>query len=91
MGPDEILIRTLLDERAAAIRAKDVAAALSPWTPEVVNYDLAPPLQYVGVETRDPKAREIGSTAGKARSVTTFTISASRRERTWRTAMASST
>jgi ketosteroid isomerase-like protein len=53
--PDEARIRKLLDTRAAAIRAKDVAAALSPWTPEVVNYDLAPPLQYVGAEAHNPK------------------------------------
>ena len=50
IAPDEALIRDLLEKRAAAIRAKDVAATLSPWTPEVVNYDLAPPLQYVGAE-----------------------------------------
>jgi PhnB protein len=55
MAPDEALIRNLLDKRAAAIRAKDVAATLSPWSLEIVNYDLAPPLQYVGAEARDPK------------------------------------
>jgi ketosteroid isomerase-like protein len=55
IAPDEALIRNLLETRAAAIRAKDVAAALSPWTPEVVNYDLAPPLQYVGAEAHNPK------------------------------------
>jgi ketosteroid isomerase-like protein len=52
---DEAVIRNLLERRAAAIRAKDVAATLAAWTPEVVNYDLAPPLQYVGAEAHNPE------------------------------------
>jgi ketosteroid isomerase-like protein len=57
IAPDEALIRNLLERRAAAIRAKDVAGTLFPWTPEVVNYDLAPPLQYVGAEAHNREAQ----------------------------------
>jgi PhnB protein len=53
IAPDEALIRNLLERRAAAIRAKDVAATLAPLAPEVVNYDLAPPLQYVGADAHN--------------------------------------
>ena len=52
-APDEALIPNLLEDRAAAIRAKDIAATFSPWTPEVVNYDLPPPLRYVGAEAHN--------------------------------------
>ena len=53
-APDDAVIRKLLERRAAAIRAKDVAATLAPCTTDVVNYDLAPPLKYVGAEALDP-------------------------------------
>ena len=53
IASSEALIRNLLEKRAAAVRAKDVAATLSPWIPEVVNYDLAPPLQYVCAEAHN--------------------------------------
>jgi ketosteroid isomerase-like protein len=48
-------IQALIEARAAAIRAKDVARALSVYTPGVVNFDLPPPLRFVGAEALDPK------------------------------------
>jgi ketosteroid isomerase-like protein len=53
IAADEAPIRNLLEKRAAAIRAKDIAGTLSPWTPDVVHYDLPPPLQYVGAEAHN--------------------------------------
>ncbi|MFW5418086.1 nuclear transport factor 2 family protein [Nocardiopsis sp. CNT-189] len=53
-GTDEAEIRRVLEERAAAMRAKDVAATLAPMAPDAVTYELAPPLRYTGEEARDP-------------------------------------
>jgi hypothetical protein len=67
IAPNEAVIRNLLERRAAAIRAKDVAAALAPWTPEVVNYDLAPPLQQGGTRfIRLPRRREAPMMVGQS-------------------------
>jgi ketosteroid isomerase-like protein len=41
---DEIAIRALLDAQAQAIRSKEVDATLSPYGPDLVRFDLAPPL-----------------------------------------------
>ncbi|HEX2115143.1 MAG TPA: nuclear transport factor 2 family protein [Alphaproteobacteria bacterium] len=48
-------LQELIEARAAAIRAKDVARALSVYTPDVVNFDLPPPLRFIGAEALDPK------------------------------------
>ncbi|GAA1076454.1 YybH family protein [Nocardiopsis composta] len=53
-GADEAEIRRLLEERAAAMRAKDVQASLARIAPDVVTYELAPPLRYAGDQARDP-------------------------------------
>ncbi|MGH7390180.1 MAG: YybH family protein [Candidatus Rokuibacteriota bacterium] len=45
---DEAEIRKLIDARVKAVRAKDVDAALAFQAPDVVTFDLAPPLQYRG-------------------------------------------
>ena len=41
---DAIQIRALLQEQARAIHAKDADAAFAPYAPDVVRFDLAPPL-----------------------------------------------
>ena len=43
-------IRALLDDRSAAIRAKDLDRLLSFYAPDVVYFDIVPPLQYVGTD-----------------------------------------
>ena len=43
-------IRQLLEERRRAVGAKDVAAVAAHYTPDVVTFDLAPPLQTRGVD-----------------------------------------
>ena len=45
---DETEIRQLIDGRLKAVRAKDVDAAMSPCAPDVLSFDLAPPLRYRG-------------------------------------------
>lgn len=56
MSPDEAAIRTIIDARARAIHDKDADATLASCTPEIVVFDLAPPLAVVGEEALDPTA-----------------------------------
>src|SRR3984885_626242 len=44
----EAQIRSVIDSWAKAIRAKDAAGVVAHWTPDLVQFDLAPPLQTVG-------------------------------------------
>jgi uncharacterized protein (TIGR02246 family) len=46
----EAAIRGLLDARVQAIRAKDADALLSVQAPDLVTFNLAPPLQTTGVD-----------------------------------------
>jgi ketosteroid isomerase-like protein len=41
-------LNLLFEVRAAEIRAKDVAGLMSLYAPEIVYFDLVPPLRYVG-------------------------------------------
>jgi uncharacterized protein (TIGR02246 family) len=47
---DEAEIRQLLDNWAKAFRAHDIKAIMSMYAPEVVAYDIVPPLKYAGAE-----------------------------------------
>ena len=46
----EAQIRALLDDWVTAIRAKNVERAVSHYAPDVVSFDLAPPLDFRGRE-----------------------------------------
>src|SRR5215472_9255927 len=46
-------IRALLNERAAAITARDARRAVAHYAPDVVSFSLAPPLRYTADEVRD--------------------------------------
>jgi uncharacterized protein (TIGR02246 family) len=48
---DEAQIRQLIDNWAKALRAKDINGLMSHYTPDILVFDLAPPLQYKGAET----------------------------------------
>lgn len=48
---DEATIRQLLDGFANAFRAKDVDGVMSIFAPEIVSYDILPPLQTAGAGT----------------------------------------
>jgi ketosteroid isomerase-like protein len=45
---EETEIRTLLHDQANAIRAKNTEGALAPYAPNIVRFDLAPPLATAG-------------------------------------------
>ncbi len=47
---EEAQIRTLMDERAKALRAKDIDGATSNLVPDVLSFDVVNPLQYSGSE-----------------------------------------
>ena len=47
---DEAQIRQLAENWAKAIRAKDINGLMSHYTPGILVFDLAPPLQYVGID-----------------------------------------
>jgi ketosteroid isomerase-like protein len=49
MTTAETDISELLERRSEAIRAKDLERLLSFYAPDVVYFDLVPPLQYVGI------------------------------------------
>jgi uncharacterized protein (TIGR02246 family) len=48
---NEAEIRELIDDFAKAIRAKDIDGVMSVFAPEVVSFDLGPPLQHGSGET----------------------------------------
>ena len=41
-------VRALLDSRSEAMRTKDIDRLMSVYSPDIVYFDLVPPLQYVG-------------------------------------------
>jgi len=45
---DEARVRELMADLAAAVRAKDLDRVIAHYAADVVTFDLAPPLQYVG-------------------------------------------
>jgi ketosteroid isomerase-like protein len=75
---DETQIRELIEARAAALKTGDVAAIVSYYAPEVVQFSLAPPLQQ-STEARNPEPlRQWIATfeAPPARQVTQLSVSA---------------
>jgi ketosteroid isomerase-like protein len=48
MASNEAEIRTLLDNRVEACEAKDIERLMSLYSPNIVYYDVVPPLQFVG-------------------------------------------
>jgi uncharacterized protein (TIGR02246 family) len=55
---NEAEIRALVDRLVTAIRAKDVNAAMSIYAPDLVAFDIVPPLQYVTAEVYGKRWRE---------------------------------
>lgn len=47
---DDTEIRQLIDGWTRAVRAKDVNGVTSYYAPDIVSFDLAPPLQYRGAD-----------------------------------------
>src|SRR5579859_4310391 len=48
---DEAAIKRVIERYIAAIGAKDLDGIVSIYTPDLVSFDVVPPLQYVGAET----------------------------------------
>jgi ketosteroid isomerase-like protein len=69
---DEAAIQSVIDGLVTAIRTKNLAAAMSSYAPELVAFDIVPPLQFVGAdafmepcfETIDYEVRDLRITAG---------------------------
>jgi hypothetical protein len=55
---DEAQIRALIDDGAKAVRAKDVNGATSSLAPDILSFDVANPLQYVGSDSARKRAEE---------------------------------
>jgi ketosteroid isomerase-like protein len=58
MNTDEVEIRELVTAEAAALRARDARAVVARYAPQVVKFDLAPPLRHTGSEVTDPAGLE---------------------------------
>lgn len=52
MTTNEADIRRLIDELAGALRAHDLDAVMSAYTPAVTSFDIEPPLRHVGAEAK---------------------------------------
>jgi SnoaL-like domain len=52
-------IRELIDGFVKAIRAKDIDGVMSVFAPEVISFDLGPPLQHGGGETFKKRGQEL--------------------------------
>ena len=48
MASTQSEVRTLLDSRSEAIRMKDIDRLLSLYSPDIVYFDIVPPLRYAG-------------------------------------------
>jgi ketosteroid isomerase-like protein len=48
MASTQSEVRALLDSRSEAIRIKDIDRLMSLYAPDIVYFDLVPPLQYAG-------------------------------------------
>lgn len=53
---DEGQIRAVIADRAAAIRERDAERFVAHYAPQIVKFDLPPPLAYTGTEARDTEA-----------------------------------
>jgi ketosteroid isomerase-like protein len=49
---DEAEIRRRIDELVNAIRAMDLEGAMSFYAPDIVSFDIVPPLRHVGAEAK---------------------------------------
>ena len=47
---DEAAIKRVIEGYAEALRARDLDGIMSIYAPEIVTFDLVPPLQYVGAD-----------------------------------------
>ena len=48
----EALIRQRIEDCAKALNAKDIDGVMSLYAPNIVSFDIAPPLRYVGADNK---------------------------------------
>ncbi len=53
---DETQIRELVDNWAKAVRAKDINGLMSNYAPDVLSFDVLPPLQQIGLDAARKRA-----------------------------------
>ena len=58
---DEAAIRRLLDEGIRSLRDKNIEGVMALYAPEVVSFDIVPPLQYKGAEAFRKRWEEVFS------------------------------
>jgi len=56
---EEVAIRKLVDAFVTSIRGKDLDGVMAAFAPDVVSFDLGPPLQHGGGETFAKRWREL--------------------------------
>ena len=55
---NETQIRALIDDRAKAVRAKDINGAISHYAPDILSFDVVNPLQHIGSDASRKRAEE---------------------------------
>jgi ketosteroid isomerase-like protein len=58
---DEAEIKRVIEGCVVALRAKDLDGVMSIYAPEIVTFDVVPPLQYVGAEAMRKRWEEVFS------------------------------
>jgi uncharacterized protein (TIGR02246 family) len=56
---NEAAIRALVDKLVKGLRTKDINSVVSVYTPDLVAFDIVPPLQYVGAESYRKRWQEV--------------------------------
>lgn len=56
---DEADIRQRLDQRTNALRAMDLESVMSIYAPDIVAFDIVPPLQFVGAQAKRKPWRDV--------------------------------
>ncbi len=78
IDPSESEIRALVDSRSDAIGNRDLDRLMSLYAPDIVYFDLVPPLQYARVQQHSGTDSRTGSLGGRAGSGSSCRASQSR-------------
>lgn len=54
----EAQVRKIMDEQAAAVRARDIEGSMSHYAPDIVSFDVVTTLQKIGLEACRKRAEE---------------------------------
>jgi uncharacterized protein (TIGR02246 family) len=56
---NEAAIRALVDKLVKGLRAKDIDSVVSVYAPDLIAFDIVPPMQYVGAESYRKRWTEV--------------------------------